>query len=77
MRRHVTQKELKEAGRRSRERMAARQQAADAQRGMTHDERLRDVLRLLAYAVEYRDWSGVREARDRLDAAILAALQEG
>lgn len=41
------------------------------------DERLRDVLRLLVYGLDSRDWSAVREAHDRLETARLAALREG
>ena len=46
-------------------------------RALPPDERLRDVLRLLAYGLEWRDWAAVREARERLENARLAALKEG
>jgi hypothetical protein len=40
------------------------------------DERLAALQRLLRYAVEYRDWSGVREAADQVENLRLAMKAE-
>jgi len=40
------------------------------------DLRLRAILRVLRYAHEYRDWTGVREAADQVENLSLAMKAE-